>query len=86
MAVGQNTPSSIHSAASNTTLIERIWISTSHARTVSPLIGTAPYGGPLGGRCGTRTHDLSRVRPFEPLSVTWGHQQPSSDPDSPDHD
>ena len=31
------------------------------------------------GRCATRTHDLSRVNRFEPLSVTWGYPgKPSS--------
>jgi len=34
----------------------------------------------FGGRCGTRTHDLSRVNPFQPLSVTWGYRgKPSSE-------
>ena len=35
---------------------------------------------PHGGRCGTRTHDLSRVTPSWVVSVTWGYRgNPSSE-------
>ncbi len=45
--------------------------------TVSDLVIQTKF---LLVRCGTRTHDLSRVNPFKPLSVTWGYQgKPSSD-------
>jgi hypothetical protein len=32
----------------------------------------------FGGRCGTRTHDLSRVNPSWVVSVTWGSYGKSS--------
>jgi hypothetical protein len=31
-------------------------------------------GTGIVGAAVSRTHDLSRVNPFEPLSVTWGYQ------------
>ena len=39
----------------------------------------ADQGG-NSGRCGTRTHDLSRVKPSWVVSVTWGYRgKPSSE-------
>ena len=53
-------------------------------RGLTPCAGKIPHGihswwSQRSGRCGSRTHDLNRVNPFEPLSVTWNYQgQPGS--------
>ena len=44
MAAGQSAPVLNPLARIEHNFIERIWISTSHTRTGSPLIGTAPLG------------------------------------------
>ncbi len=86
LAEGAHPTAEVTRDADDTTGVREDTISFAHVartpedRDESARVVQASDQDENSGRCGTRTHDLSRVNPSWVVSVTWGYQgKPSSE-------